>query len=350
MKVGVIGYGGMGKYHCEQIKKMNNGGERCLTVECVCDWNEERRKKAESAGYKTYASAMEMLENAEIDGVFIVTENDEHLPLLTAAAMKGKHVFCEKPVSLSVKQTKTMFRIAEKYGVAFCIHQNRRYDGDYLSVKKIAEDGKLGEIYRVRSEVSSSHGLPGRWRKEKEHGGGMMLDWGVHLIDQMVQLYGTPKSVGANYTYVFKENVDDGFTFTARYKGGLEYIITVDTNCFQKRPRWVVYGTEGTAEITDWDLSGSVRFVKEREDKHLKGVQAGNGLTKTMAQRSEETVETVEIPKVEHDPFLFYRNFALVAQGKEAPLVKKEDALTVMRIMEAAERSSKKGGKPIEIG
>ena len=83
-----------------------------------------------------------------------------------------------------------MMDAAERTGNFLTVHQNRRWDEDFWTVKKILEEGKLGEVFRIESRVHGSRGIPGDWRQEKEHGGGMVLDWGVHLLDQaMLDVY-----------------------------------------------------------------------------------------------------------------------------------------------------------------
>ena len=77
-------------------------------------------------------------------------------------------------------------KISEKNGKIFSVHQNRRFDVDFLAMKKLNDSGDLGELINIESRIHGSRGIPSDWRGEKEHGGGMLLDWGVHLIDQLV--------------------------------------------------------------------------------------------------------------------------------------------------------------------
>lgn len=86
-----------------------------------------------------------------------------------------------------------MIEASEKYGKLFTVYQNRRWDGDFLTAKKIVDENMLGEISRIESRVHGSRGIPGDWRQLPEHGGGMILDWGVHLLDQVLMLKGKTK-------------------------------------------------------------------------------------------------------------------------------------------------------------
>lgn len=119
--------------------------------------------------------------------MLVATPNDAHLPYVLKAAECGKNVIVEKPAALSGAEAERMYAAAEKAGIVFSPHQNRRWDDDYLSVRSIYESGEIGKVYRIESRVMGSNGIPGAWRRIKSQGGGMMLDWGVHLIDQMLQ-------------------------------------------------------------------------------------------------------------------------------------------------------------------
>ena len=113
-----------------------------------------------------------MLADKQTDLVLVATPNDVHKELVIAALEAGKNVVCEKPVTLCSEDLKEMRAAAERTGKFFTVHQNRRWDEDYLTVKKILEEGKLGEVFRIESRVHGSRGIPGDWRQEKEKGGG----------------------------------------------------------------------------------------------------------------------------------------------------------------------------------
>ena len=106
-----------------------------------------------------------------------------------------------------------------------------------------------------------------RLEKRKAHGGGMVLDWGVHLFDQIFRLTGERrlKTVYATLTNVTNQEVDDGFTAVLRFEGGLEVLVEVGTNNFISLPRWYVLGENGSAVVEDWDLSGKIGFLRRGE-------------------------------------------------------------------------------------
>ena len=180
-----------------------------------------------------------------------------------------------------------MYAAAERAGVLFEVHQNRRWDDDFLTVRKIAESGIIGSVYKIESRVTGGNGIPGAWRKEKARGGGMMLDWGVHLIDQMLMMVrSSVKSLYCEYSYIYGEEVEDGFHLTVSFENGIRYRIVVATDCFRNLPRWQVYGTEGTARRRLGFSGGMTRIVKKDASKRDQG---GQRFTRTMAPRADDS-------------------------------------------------------------
>ena len=232
MKIVIIGYGGMGGYHAGCLKSYSESApEAPVEVVGVYDIDPERAAAGEKAGYKAYKSPEEIWADKAVDAVLIATPNDVHAAYVEAAAKAGKHIICEKPIGMSVKEAEEMYDAAEKAGVVFEVHQNRRWDDDYLTVKNIVDNELAGEAYLIESRVMGGNGIPGAWRKERARGGGMMLDWGVHLIDQMLLMIKSPvKSLYCEYSYIYGEEVDDGFSLTADFENGVKYRIVVATD------------------------------------------------------------------------------------------------------------------------
>lgn len=344
MNIVVIGYGGMGGYHVECLKKYaETEPEFPLCVTGVYDIDGARCAEAKEKGLRAYSSPEEIWADKSVGAVLIATPNDVHAEYVKAAAAAGKNIICEKPIGLSSRQAAKMYADADKAGVIFEVHQNRRWDDDFLTVKNIVQSGSIGDVYRIESRVMGGNGIPGAWRKEKAHGGGMMLDWGVHLIDQMLQMINSAvRSICCEYSYIYGEEVEDGFRLSVRFENGVEYLVVVATDCFRNLPRWQVYGTEGTATVKDWDLSGGMTRVLVKHDANIAGIRAGNGFTKTMAPRVGDTVEEKPLPVVHAEPFAFYKNFAASCAGKQQKKIKKEEVLRVFRLMEAAELSARK--------
>lgn len=316
---GLIGFGGMGKWHTEILENVPE-----IELAGIYDIKEEKRKLAEEAGFHTYETEEAMLADESIDVILVATPNDTHRPIALRAMEAGKNVIVEKPATLSLKELTELEDMAGKTGRFLTVHQNRRWDEDLLTVREILKDQTMGEIFRIESRVHGSRGIPGDWRKEKAHGGGMVLDWGVHLFDQIFRLTGERrlKTVYATLTNVTNQEVDDGFTAVLRFEGGLEVLVEVGTNNFISLPRWYVLGENGSAVVEDWDLSGKIVKAFSEEEKEIVPVRTAAGLTKTMAPRREDTIRVEELPRVPGDIADFHRNVAAVLLRGEEPAVK----------------------------
>lgn len=336
---GLIGFDGMGKWHTEILENVPE-----IELAGIYDIKEEKRKLAEEAGFHTYETEEAMLADESIDVILVATPNDTHRPIALRAMEAGKNVIVEKPATLSLKELTELEDMAGKTGQFLTVHQNRRWDEDLLTVREILKDQTMGEIFRIESRVHGSRGIPGDWRKEKAHGGGMVLDWGVHLFDQIFRLTGERrlKTVYATLTNVTNQEVDDGFTAVLRFEGGLEVLVEVGTNNFISLPRWYVLGENGSAVVEDWDLSGKIVKAFSEEEKEIVPVRTAAGLTKTMAPRREDTIRVEELPRVPGDIADFHRNVAAVLLRGEEPAVKLPEVKRVMRLMETVFESAEK--------
>ncbi len=344
-KVAVIGYGGMGGWHVKHLLVSD-----VAELAGIYDIKEERRKAAEDAGIHAYSSLEELLADKEVEIVTIATPNDSHKPIAIAALAAGKNVICEKPVTVSSEDLQEMIDASVKYGKLFTTHQNRRWDCDYLMMKQVYASGELGNVFGVESRIQGSRGIPGDWRGRKAQGGGMMLDWGVHLIDQMVRIVYDRKieKVYCRCDHLTNKEVDDGFKLDLYFEGDLTARIEVGTSNFISMPRFYMTGTSGSAIINDWRDNCRVVCCEKYDEQNVVPVVTAAGLTKTMAPRDGKTTVEHEVMRPESDVHDFYRNFVLAVDGKAEQAVTHMQLMRVMKIMEEAFRSDE-AGAPVAI-
>ena len=132
--IAVIGYGGQGAWHCKQI--LNSDVARLVGI---YDIKESRCQAAAENGIHVYGSAQELLADEQVEAVVVATPNDSHKQLVIDALNAGKNVICEKPVEMSVEAFDSMCEAAKANHKLFTVHQNRRWDVDYLAIKQIVE-------------------------------------------------------------------------------------------------------------------------------------------------------------------------------------------------------------------
>ncbi len=343
VKIAIVGCGGMGGYH---LGRMSSCG--MFDVIGILDIDPAVKAKADKRGIPFFGADEldKLFALPGLQAILIATPNDVHKKYAIAAAEHGLAVLCEKPVTLCCADLQEMLDAAEKNHTLFSVHQNRRWDHDYLCMKKIVENNMIGSVYKIESKVVGCNGIPGSWRKVKSQGGGMIFDWGVHLMDQILLFNQSPiTSVKCKTSYVYQEEVDDGFETEITFADGMDVTITIETNCFVKVPRWVIYGMNGTAVINTFnDKDGKVISVISREDKKLKGVQAGNGFTKTMADRSKSTMKVSRLPKINDDGLDLYRNFCRCVLDKtpEKSIITGKQLMRVLKLIEYSFESAEK--------
>lgn len=322
---------------------MPNENER-IHVVGTYDISDERQEISSQHNHKIYASLEEVLADKMIEAVLIATPNDSHSDLAIQALKAGKHVVCEKPVAMNVAELDEILKVAKETGQTFMVHQNRRWDPDFLITRELYKNQQIGELFQIETRVQGANGIPGDWRHELKHGGGMLLDWGVHLLDQLLFLVESRiEKVSADLSYILGDEVDDGFIAYIIFENGLRTIIEVGTTNYTKLPRWYLKGTQGTAVINDWDLSGEM--VVESGKQNIQAptpIQAGVGLTKTMAPPSEEATETLPLPTAFAEYDTFYKNFYKVVREQAEPVVKNDEVRQVMVLIEEIMKAAKR--------
>lgn len=337
-KIAVVGYGGQGAWHCDQIIKSD-----VVELTGTYDIREIRNEAARAKNIFVYNSFDDILNDSKVDAVVIAVPNDSHRNLVVDSLLAGKDVICEKPVEMSVAALDDMIAAAKKSGKHFTVHQNRRWDVDFLGVKQVIESGEIGDVIRIESRIHGSRGIPSDWRCTKSQGGGMILDWGVHLIDQMLQLI-PEKIVGVfcMCTHITNNEVDDGFRLELEFESGKTAHIEVGTYNFIAMPRFYMQCKDGTLYLQDWQKKAHIAKLTAWCEKDVTPVQNAAGITKTMAPRDELTLKEYDIERPVSDVHEFYRNFVATLDSKAEPLIELSEVRRVMQVMEAAFESDQK--------
>ncbi len=341
MNLAIIGFGGMGGWHQESITEKVPE----INVVGVYDVREEAMQKARERDLRTYDSVDAVINDPNVDIVTIATPNNFHKDLAIRALRAGKAVVSEKPVTMNSKELEEIIEVSKETGKLFSIHQNRRWDKDYRIVRTVLESGLIGKPYFIESKVQGSRGSMHGWRGHKLNGGGMLLDWGVHLIDQVMDMFKSPViAVDAHLLPIMNDEVDDNIRVTLRFEEGVTVMLEMATNCFILQPRWHVCCQNGTMQIDDWSCGG--RIVQLNTDAPLEWaddiVYTEAGPTRTMAPRPPETTRELPLPEVKTDWSEYYKNIVGVLEGKAELIVKPEQALRVMNVIDLLFESQEK--------
>ena len=333
----VVGYGGMGGWHVEHALKSD-----VVNLLGIYDIKPERSELARSRGIFAYDSFEDVLNDPRVELITCAVPNDQHIKVVIPALKAGKNVICEKPVAMNSAELQQMIDTAKECGKLFTVHQNRRWDVDFLAMKQIANSGEIGDVINIESRIHGSRGIPSDWRGEKEHGGGMVLDWGVHLIDQILQIMPQKiTSLNCKLDHITNNEVDDGFKLRMYFENGATAYVEVGTYNFISLPRFYMQCKNGTAMITDWREETQVVKCKAWHESDVIPVKTAAGLTKTMAPRDSITTDTYKVARPESDVHDFYRNVCRAIDGLEPQLITHDQLKRVMKVMEACFESDR---------
>lgn len=249
-RVAVIGYGLAGAvFHAPLISSTPG-----LQVTGIVTTNQERRAAAQRdyPAAALLSSADEIWHDAsQYDLVVIASSNRSHVSLGLAAIEAGLPIVVDKPMAVTAEGARQLIDAARQRAVALTVFQNRRWDGDFLTLLSIIKRDLLGPIVRYESRFERYRSTPkaGAWREspDPEEGGGLLLDLGSHLIDGALVLFGWPVDVYAEVgAYRAGAEVDDDAFVALRFASGLHAHLWMNTVVRTLGPRFHVSGLRGT--------------------------------------------------------------------------------------------------------
>lgn len=339
MKLGIVGFGFMGHCDADMMQTFKD-----IDLVAVADTNPEQLKDAPK-GVETYGSMDEMLKKADINVVMISTPNPSHLEMVRKAAEMGKHIICEKPAAMTVAEFDEMIEVTQKAGVIFTVHQQRRWDKDYRIMKEVYDRQLVGEMYVIKSQLYGVNGNMHDWHIYPEMGGGMLYDWGVHLIDQILDMVDSKiDSLYADLRKVINEKVDDYFNILIKFKNGVTAEIELGTYYLTPKRAWFVGGNKGSAIIDGFAGEGSiVRTAHLLENVPGRITMTAAGPTRSFGPPEPGLLVEEPLPKVNVDHRNYFEHFLKAFHGEEDIIVKPEQVRRVLCVMEAVRESARTG-------
>ena len=254
VKAGVIGLGRSGWYlHALVMKGMPDRFE----VTAVSDPLEERRNEAvQELGCTAYADPEQLIHDDRIELVVVATPSHTHADLAVRALEAGKHVLVEKPMCMNVEEADRMIEAAEKNDRLLTAYQLRRLDPDYIRLKEIIDSGILGPLVLVKL-ARNSYRRRNDWQTLRKLGGGMLNNWGSHIVDQGLQLLdGQVTRFFADLQHtVSAGDADDHVKIVMKGENGAVVDVEVSSCIAYPTPEYFVVGKYGT-------LTGSTRKFK----------------------------------------------------------------------------------------
>lgn len=345
MKIGfgIIGFGYVGHKHELKIRDTKDA-----ELIAICDIRPDRMEDASTEGVLKFTDADELLKLPEIDTVVISIENHKHKDMVIRAAKAGKNIICEKPVGLNVEELDEMEAAAKENNVIFTVHHQRRYDRDYRTIKEVFDQGQLGDIYLIQSKLFGFNGNMHDWHVYKKYGGGMLYDWGVHLIDQILWMVPSEvEFVYAEIRNVINVEVDDYFKIMLKFKNKITAEIELGTYMLEDKPNWFEHhwfmgGNKGSAYVDGFNPRGKiVKTTRLLTNTPGETTMTFAGPTRSFGAVPEGVVYTENLPEVQTDQIMYYDNYMKARAGEEELLVQIPEVRRVLRIMEAAWKSAR---------
>lgn len=336
IRVGLVGYGFAGRgFHAYLINRVPD-----LQLVAVASRAPERRARAvEDYGVTTFETIDELLERGHVDLVVIVTPHDTHAALAIQAMEAGKHVVVDKVMCLNLAEADAMIAASERNRVLLSVFHNRRWDWDYLTVKKVLAEGLLGEPYLFETAVLR-YRAPRGWRGTRAAGGGILYDWGAHLIDHALQLVPSAvTSVNCEVQYrSWGAEIGSYGRLLMRFANGVLYGVELGNLSRYDRPRWLVLGDRGSLVKHGLDpqepamLKGDITAAREDPANRARVRTEVAGLETEMVLESERS-----------DWTNYYRNVADALHDRAELVVQPRQVRRAIAVFDAAMLSAESG-------
>ena len=334
IRVGLVGYGYAGKtFHAPLIAATPG-----LLLQAVAS-SDATKVHADWAQVEVIANAQALIARSDIDLVVIATPNDTHAPLARAALGAGKHVVVDKPFALDLDEAREIIAVARKRDRLLSVFHNRRWDSDFLGVKRAIADGLLGRVVQFESHIDRFRPeVRARWREGAGRGAGLWFDLGPHLIDQARQLFGMPERVQANLARQRMGALSEDWAHVVlEYSDGLRVILHASMLVAGGSPRFVVHGEHGSL----------IKRAADQQEVQLKaGIVPGSdgwGIDSDAMLFYDGSAPPREIATPLGDQRQYYFGIERAVRGLGRNPVTADEALAVMTVLETAQRSAREG-------
>ena len=348
IRAAVLGYGLAGRvFHCPFLSAVP-GFELAAIV--------QRNGDSAAAAYpatRILRSVDEAFADPAIDLIVVATPNETHFELATAALRAGKHVVVDKPLTGTSAEARTLIDLAQQHGKLLAPFHNRRFDGDFLTLRKLVDDATLGRLVHVSSHFDRFRPEPreGTWKEAGGQINGLLFDLGPHLLDQALALFGSPRSITASVRFERDGTaIDDAFDLVLEYEADghtLRYECHASMLAADVAPRFHVNGTRGS--FVKHGLDPQEAALKEgarlprlgAPDGWLAEPETAWGMLTIAPDPAEPgRLERGKLATIHGDYRLFYANILAAIRDGAALAISAEDAFRTIKLLELALQSS----------
>ena len=286
-----------------------------------------------------YSSAQDLIAQSDAQLVIITSPNSVHFELAKAALESGKHVVLEKPFVTRVEDGEALIKLAREKGKILSVYHNRRWDGDFLTVKQMLDDKAFGELKHYESHFDRFRPqVRQRWREQASDGGGVLFDLGPHLIDQALALFGVPNAISAQCEIMREgSNNVDYFNVVLHYDNHLA-ILHCDLFTAGQNKRFTIKGTKGSFEKCGLDPQEPRLIAGALPIDESWAAETPNQYGTFYDGANEKAIQT-QTGGYQH----YFTQLAEAITTNAIPPVTAEDALLTIKLIELAIKSSQTG-------
>lgn len=336
LKTAILGYGRSGStLHADPIEKLP---EFHLTA--VCDIDPAAREKAYNRFHcKLYEDYHEMLAEEDLDLVVIVTRSSQHHKMTCDCLKAGKNVLVTKPWALNQQEAEEMIATAKESGKLLLPWLPARWGCDLLRLRELIGSGIIGKAFQIRRS-EFTFGIRFDWQTEKKYGGGYLLNWGPHLVDQPIQLIGKPvKSVYGELKQIINPgDVEDVFFAVMKTEDKVTIVSEFNISA-NKLPNWVIQGDRGTIFVKGNDIEIHKANYPETFDPS----SYRNAVEITVIKDDPDGTGKGVLGDRFGDNMAVYSHIANALTGKETYAVSLDSALNLTKVLDAIRKSSETG-------
>lgn len=337
VRIGLAGYGLAGRYFHAPFIRLCEG----LRLDAIFTRSAARQQQARAdfPEARIYATYDDLVADKELDLIVIATPHDVHEPMAIAALEAGKHVVTDKIMAPDAAAAERMLEAALRADRMLSVYQNRRWDSDFLTAQKAAQDGLLGELWSVEIYLDTYRPPGEGWRWERSRGGGRFRDWGAHLFDQAMLMAGQQTAerveVWADWQYRHPEvDVETEVVAHLHFPSGLRYTIHISLQQRIERAQRFIFGSE--ASLLFDGLDPQEALLRSDEIKVVAGTDLARFPEDRITFVADDPNARSRLAVVPGDWMAFWRNIAGVLLRGEPLIVRPEQAVEAIRLIDKA--------------
>jgi predicted dehydrogenase len=333
IKTAVIGYGLSAKtFHLPFIQLQ-------AELELVAISSSQPQLRLDYPELKHYQNADELIRESDAELVVITSPNDSHYPLAKQALLSKKHVLVEKPFVLTEAEGKELFALANTQQRQLIVYHNRRFDGDFLTLKQLLQSGELGTIRYFESHFDRFRPVPrARWREQQGAGTGILYDLGPHLIDQAIALFGAPDALTSRCRALRQGSETIDYFHMMLHYSDKEVVLHSSPFCALPTTRFILQGDLGSYHKTGLDPQEDALRAGQKPVGANWG-QEPEAMYGVLANAQGQRV----YPSLAGNYQQFYQQLVLALTVGKSSLVSADEALLGIKLIELALQSQQQG-------